>query len=354
MNLSSLLPGVGARADDFTLIRSMQTDTALHETAITVLLTGTPLLGRPSWGSWLSYGLGSANRDLPEFVVMLSGGERQTPLHSRMWSSGFLPGRHQGVQLRGAGDPVLFVSSPPGVGPGSRRRVLDAVKSLDEIAREATGDPGIDTRIEAYEMAARMQTSVPELADLRAEPREVLESYGADPSKPSFANNCLMARRLAERGVRFVQVCDGGWDHHYSLPYVLPPKCRQVDRAIGALVADLKARGLLSDTILMVCGEFGRTPFSEGPLSFDDFGRDHNPKVGSLLIAGGGFKGGVTYGRTDDFGWDVVENGVHVHDLQATVLHALGIDHKKLVYRHQGRDFRLTDVGGSVIPELLA
>jgi Protein of unknown function (DUF1501) len=354
MNLSSLLPRVGERADDFTLIRSMQNDTALHETAITTLLTGTPLLGRPSWGSWLSYGLGSANDDLPEFVVMLSSAERQTPLPSRLWHSGFLPGRHQGLQIRGTGDPVLFVSSPPGVAPGSRRRVLDAVKSLNGIAREASGDPDVDARIQAYEMAARMQTSVPELADLKTEPREVLERYGAEPGKPSFANNCLMARRLAERGVRFVQVCDGGWDHHYSLPFVLPPKCKQVDQAIGALIGDLKERGLLADTILIVCGEFGRTPFVEGPLSFDDFGRDHNPKVGGLIVAGGGFKGGFTHGATDDWGWDVVADPVHVHDLQATVLHCLGIDHTKLVYRHQGRDFRLTDVGGRVVTEILA
>jgi Protein of unknown function (DUF1501) len=352
--LSSLLPNLGARADDFTLIRSMQTDTALHETAISVLLTGTPLLGRPSWGSWLSYGLGSANRDLPEFVVLLSSGERQTPLQSRMWHSGFLPGRHQGVQFRGGGDPVLFVSSPPGVSKACRQRVLDAVKSLDEIAKAESGDPETDARIESYEMAARLQTSVPELADLASEPRAVLERYGAEPGKSSFANNCLMARRLAERGVRFVQVCDGGWDHHYSLPYVLPPKCKQIDQPVGALLEDLKQRGLLGDTIVILCGEFGRAPFVEGPLSFDDFGRDHNPKVGSLVIAGGGFKAGHVFGRTDDWGWDVVENAVHVHDLQATVLHALGIDHTTLVYRHQGRDFRLTDVGGEIVPGLLA
>jgi hypothetical protein len=354
LNLSTLLSHVGEMADDLTLIRSMQTDTALHETAVTTLFTGTPLLGRPSWGSWLSYALGTANKDLPEFVVMLSGGERQTPLQSRFWHSGFLPGRHQGVQIRGAGDPVLFVSNPPGVGGASRRRVLDAIRSLNEIAREHSGAPDVDSRIESYEMAARMQTSVPDLANLGSEPREVLERYGAEPGKASFATNCLMARRLAERGVRFIQVCDGGWDHHSALPTMLAAKCKQVDQPIAALLADLKERGLLADTIVIVCGEFGRTPFCEGPLSFESFGRDHNSKLGSLLVAGGGFKAGITYGKTDDWGWDVVENPVHVHDLQATVLHCLGLDHTKLVYRHQGRDFRLTDVGGRVVTELLA
>jgi len=354
MNISELLPHVAKHADDLTLIRSHQTDHVLHEAAVTTLFTGTPLLGRPSWGAWVSYGLGSANENLPEFVAMLSSGERLAPLHPRLWHSGFLPGKHQGVQLRGSGDPVLFVKNPPGVDEASRRDVLAAVKALNEMEAKATGDPKVRTRIEAYEMAARMQTSVPELADLKSEPKDVLERYGAEPGKASFANNCLLARRLAERGVRFIQVCDGGWDHHGGLPRALPRKCKQVDQPVGAMLTDLKERGLLDDTIVIMCGEFGRASICEGPLSTTSYGRDHNGRIGSVLVAGGGFKKGLTYGRTDDWGWDVAEDPVHVHDLQATVLHQLGLDHEKLVTRHQGRDFRLTDVKGRVITDLLA
>lgn len=354
MNISELLPGIAKHADDLTLIRSHQTDHVLHEAAVTTLFTGTPLLGRPSWGAWVSYGLGSANENLPEFVVMLSSGERLAPLHPRLWHSGFLPGKHQGVQLRGSGDPVLYVKNPPGVDETARRDVLDAVKALNELEAEATRDPRVKTRIEAYEMAARMQTSVPELSDLKKEPKEVLERYGAEPGKGSFANNCLLARRLAERGVRFIQVCDGGWDHHGGLPRALPRKCKQIDKPVAALLTDLKQRDLLDDTIVIMCGEFGRASICEGPLSSTSYGRDHNGRIGSVLVAGGGFKKGLTYGTTDEWGWDVAENPVHVHDLQATVLHQLGLDHEKLVTRHQGRDFRLTDVKGRVIEELLA
>ncbi len=354
MNISELLPHVAGHADDLTLIRSHQTDHVLHEAAVTTLFTGTPLLGRPSWGAWLSYGLGTANRDLPEFVVMLSSGERLAPLHPRLWHSGFLPGRHQGVQLRGAGDPVLFVNNPKGVDGVARRNVLDAVKALNQKELEATSDPRIKTRMEAYEMAARMQTSVPELSDLSNESKETLKRYGAEPGKASFANNCLLARRLAERDVRFVQVCDGGWDHHGGLPRALPRKCKQIDKPVGALLTDLKERGLLDDTIVVMCGEFGRASICEGPLSSSNYGRDHNGRIGSVVIAGGGFKKGFTYGRTDDWGWDVAEDPVHVHDLHATILHQLGLDHEKLVTRHQGRDFRLTDVSGRVVREVLA
>lgn len=354
MNMSELLPNLGAIADELTLVRSMQTDQVLHETASTILMTGTPLLGRPSWGSWVSYALGSANENLPEFCVMLTSAEFMAPIQQRLWHSGFLPGKYQGVRFRGSGDPVLFLSNPPGVDAKMRDRVLKAVSKLNALEAETQGVPDIEARLNAYEMAARMQVSVPELADLSKESKETLERYGAVPGQSSLANNCLMARRLAERGVRFIQVCDGSWDLHYGIPQYMPYKAKQADRPIAALIADLKERGLLDDTIVMVAGEFGRTPFSEGVLAYNNYGRDHNGRVGSVLLAGGGFKRGFTYGKTDEWGWDVAENPVHVNDLQATVLHCLGLDHEKLTYRHQGRDFRLTDVGGRVIRELLA
>ena len=353
MNLSELVPHLAGVADDLTLIRSLKTDFVLHENAISTLLTGTQLLGRPSWGSWVSYGLGSANENIPEFVVLISNSRGDSPSQPRLWHSGFLPGKYQGVQFRGGASPVLDVKNPDGVGDASRKSVLDAVRRLNELEAEQTGDPEVTTRIQAYEMAARMQTSVPELSDLASEPAEVLELYGADPKKPSFANNCLLARRLVERGVRFVQVLDGGWDHHGGIPRVLPRKTRQIDQPAAALIADLKQRGLLDDTVVILASEFGRTPHCEGGLSHDDYGRDHHPLAGAALLAGGGIRGGVTHGETDEWGWDIVKDPVHVHDLQATVLHCLGLDHERLVFRHQGRDFRLTDVGGHVIRPIL-
>lgn len=354
MNISEVFPNIAKHADDLTLVRSLQTEFVLHEAAVTMLFTGSPLIGRPSWGSWASYALGSANKNLPEFVVLLSGGERLAPLHPRLWHSGFLPGRHQGVPMRSAGDPVLFVKNPPGIDAASRKDVVDAVSALNELTGKETGDPGVATRIKAYEMAARMQTSIPELADLKSESEDVRKRYGAEPGKKSFANNCLLARRLAERGVRFIQVCDGGWDHHGNLPRSLKRKSKQIDQPVSALLSDLKEKGLLDDTIVMMMGEFGRAPICEGGLTQDRYGRDHNGRVGSAIIAGGGFKKGLTYGVTDDWGWKVVQDPVHTHDLQATVLHQLGFDHEKLVTRHQGRDFRLTDVGGRVVKEILA
>jgi hypothetical protein len=346
---------MGAFADDICLVRSMQTDHVLHEAAMSILFTGTMQLGRPSWGSWVTYALGSENQDLPEFVVMLSGKrDGGSPPHPRLWHNGYLPGRHQGCAFRGGKEPVFFVSNPEGVDAGTRRRILDAVRALNEREAATSGDPEVTARIHAYEMAARMQTSVPELADLSKEPADVLEQYGAEPGKESFANNCLLARRLAERGVRFIQVMDSGWDHHYNIPVALKQKMEEVDKPIAALLADLKLSGLLEDTVVIFCGEFGRTSYCEGPMSFASYGRDHHQLCGGLMLIGGGFRGGFAYGETDEWGWDVVKDPVHVHDVQATVLHALGLDHLRLVTRYQGRDFRLTDVAGTVVKPLLS
>ncbi|HEU4417983.1 MAG TPA: DUF1501 domain-containing protein [Planctomycetota bacterium] len=354
MRMSELLPHLGAVADELTLIRSVQTDHVLHEAAMTILFTGTQLLGRPSWGAWTSYALGDGKANLPEFVVMLSNPDSATPLHPRLWHNGFLEGRHQGVPFRGGAEPVLFVKNPPGVDDKVRARQLAALKELDQLEAARTGDPDALARLASFETAARMQTSVPELADLSKEPPEVIEEYGAEAGKESFANNCLMARRLLERGVRFVQLCDAGWDHHYNIPRVLPRKCEQVDKPVAALIRDLRRRGMLDDTIVVFAGEFGRTPYCEGPLAFDSYGRDHNALACSVLVAGGGFRPGYAHGKTDDWGWSATEDIVHVHDLHATILHQLGLDHLKLTVRSQGRDFRLTDVAGKVVKELLA
>lgn len=354
MRLSECLPEIASVADQLTLIRSMQTDHVLHEAAMTILFTGTPLLGRPSWGSWTSYGLGSSQKNLPEFVVLLSNGDGATPLHPRLWHNGFLEGKYQGVNFRSGPEPVLYVKNPPGINEKTRARQLDALKKLDDLESKSFGDPETTSRLASYEMAAKMQLSVPELTDISKEPQEILDLYGAEPGKESFANNCLLARRLLERGVKFVQLCDGGWDTHFNIPTVLPKKFEQVDRPTSALLKDLKERGLLDDTIVVFTGEFGRTPYCEGPLAFNSYGRDHNNLAMSILAAGGGFRRGYTHGATDDWGWSATENIVHMHDFHATVMACLGIDHKKLVMRHQGRDFRLTDVAGNVIPELLA
>lgn len=355
LRMSELFREMGQHADEFCLVRSMQTDHVLHEAAMSILFTGSMQLGRPAWGSWVSYALGSENKDLPEFVVMLSGTrDGGSPPHPRIWHNGYLPGRYQGCPFRGGKEPVFFVANPKGVDDKARRRILDSVKALDELEAAATGDPDVATRIQAYEMAARMQTSVPELTDLSKEPPDVLAQYGAEPGKETFANNCLLARRLAERGVRFIQVMDGGWDHHNNIPVALKEKMGQADKPIAALLRDLKDRDMLADTLVIFCGEFGRTSYCEGPMSFATYGRDHQQLSGALLLAGGGFRGGFAYGETDEWGWDVVKDPVHVHDVQATVLHALGLDHLKLVTRYQGRDFRLTDVAGSVVRPLLA
>src|SRR5262245_13301046 len=353
--MCELFREMGQFADDMCLVRSMQTDHVLHEAAMSILFTGSQQLGRPSWGSWVSYALGSENKDLPEFVVMLSGTrDGGSPPHPRMWHNGYLAGRYQGWPFRGGKEPVVFAHNPEGIDAKARRRILDGVKALNELEAKTTGDPDVATRIQAYEMAARMQTSVPELTDLSKEPADVLAQYGAEPGKESFANNCLFARPLAERGLRFIQLMAGGWDHHYNIPVMLKQKMEQADKPIAALLRDLKDRGLMDDTLVVFCGEFGRTSYCEGPLSFATYGRDHQQLCGGLLLIGGGFKGGYSYGETDDWGWDVVKDPVHVHDVQATVLHALGLDHLRLVTRYQGRDFRLTDVAGNVVKPLLA
>ena len=354
LRMSELVPHLGEVADDLCLIRSMQSDHVLHEAANTIFFTGTQLLGRPSWGAWTSYALGDGKSNLPEFVVLLSNPNPSTPLHPRLWHNGFLEGRHQGVPFRSGKDPVLFVKNPAGVDEKVRKYQLDALKELTQLEAGRSGDPDAIARLASYETAARMQTSVPELADLSDEPDELLEDYGAEPGENSFANNCLLARRLLERGVKFVQLCDAGWDHHFNIPRVLPRKCEQVDKPAAALIRDLKQRGMLDDTIVVFAGEFGRTPYCEGPLAFDTYGRDHNNLACSAIVAGGGFKGGYAHGKTDEWGWSAAEDIVHVHDLHATILHQLGVNHEKLTVRSQGRDFRLTDVAGRVEKKLLA
>jgi hypothetical protein len=351
--LSELLPHTGQVVDDMTIVRSTHTDSINHDPAVTFLLTGGLQPGRPTIGSWVSYGLGSANKDLPEYGVLLSGGGGQ-PLRARYWGNGFLPSNHQGVQLRSAGDPVLYLTNPKGVSGQARRQQLDALRELNELRLDLTGDPEVAARIDAYEMAYRMQASAPELMDISREPAQVLERYGAVPGKASFANNCLLARRLAERDVRFIQLYHRDWDHHSALPEGLKEQCRLTDRPAAALVRDLKERGLLDDTLIVWAGEFGRTPFSQGKITPTSFGRDHHSRCFTIWLAGGGIKRGITLGRTDEFGFNVLEDPVHVHDLQATILHCLGVDHTRLTYRSQGRDFRLTDVGGTVVHKLLA
>ena len=354
LRMSELFREMGEFADDMCLVRSMQTDHVLHEAAMSILFSGSMQLGRPSWGSWVSYALGSENKDLPEFVVMLSGSrDGGSPPHPRMWHNGYLPGHHQGCPFQGGKEPVFFVPNPEGIDAKARQSV-SSTASRRSTNSGAGGKPEVATHIKAYEMAARMQTSVPELTDLSKEPADVLEQYGAEPGKESFANNCLLARRLAERGVRFIQLMDGGWDHHSNIPIILKQKMAGADKPIAALLRDLKDRAMLDDTVVIFCGEFGRTSYCEGPMSFANYGRDHQQLCGGLLLIGGGFRGGFAYGETDEWGWDVVRDPVHVHDVQATVLHLLGLDHLKLVTRYQGRDFRLTDVGGNVVKPLLA
>lgn len=358
--LSELLPHLAEVADDITIIRSMVTDAFNHAPAQIFLNTGSTQIGRPSMGSWLNYGLGSEGQDLPGFVVLLSGGGQPSG-GTACWSSGFLPTVYQGVQFRSQGDPILFVSNPPGMDAAGRRRSLAALRDLNQMQFAAVGDPEIETRINAFEMAYKMQTSAPELMEIAKEPKSVQEMYGTEPGKISFANNCLLARRLIERGVRFVQLYHRGWDTHgvnedtdITLPGGLQKRTIETDRPMAALIKDLKQRGLLDETLVIWGGEFGRTPMNEERNGSKFLGRDHHPRAFSLWMAGGGIKRGLTYGATDELGYNVVQDKVHVHDLQATILHLLGLDHTKLTFKFQGRDFRLTDVYGEVVKAILA
>ena len=355
IDVSELLPHTSKIADDITLIRSLRTEAINHDPAVTFFQTGHSLPGRPTMGAWLSYGLGRENRNLPGFVVLVSGVGQGQNLHTRYWESGFLPSVHQGVQFRSQGDPVLYVSNPAGMSDAVRRRILDSIRDINHAKHEAIGDPEIATRIEQYEMSYRMQSSVPELMDISGESQTTLDLYGPDVHKPgSFAANCLLARRLAERDVRFIQLYHRDWDHHTNLPPDLTKMCEQTDRGGAALIQDLKQRGLLEDTIVIWSGEFGRTPMAQGSSDVANYGRDHHMKAFSGWIAGGGFKAGAAIGQTDDFGYAIAENEVHVHDLHATILHQMGIDHTRLTHRFQGRDYRLTDVAGVVRKELLS
>jgi Protein of unknown function (DUF1501) len=357
--ISELLPHTGSIVDDITIVKSLHTEAINHDPATTFIQTGSQQPGRPSLGAWLSYGLGTENENLPAFIVLISqgsGNKTDQPIFSRLWGSGFLPSRHQGVRFRSGGDPVLYLSNPPGIDPHGRRVMLDSVKELNAIASDAVGDAEIETRIAQYEMAFRMQTSVPELSDISGEPQHVLDAYGVrdDATDGGFAKNCLLARRMVERGVRFVQLMHRGWDQHGDLPRQIRGQCRDVDQPAAALIKDLKQRGLLDDTLVVFGGEFGRTVYSQGALTQDNYGRDHHGRCFSMWMAGGGFKAGVSVGETDDYCYNIVRDPIHIHDLNATILHVLGIQHDKLTYRFQGRDFRLTDVHGTVVSSLLA
>ena len=356
--VSDLMPHLAKVVDQLCFIRSMHTEAINHDPAITFFQTGFQLAGRPSIGAWISYGLGAATRDLPSFVVMVSqgtGNPADQPLYDRLWGSGFLPTRYQGVKFRSTGDPVLYLSNPPGMSDALRRRFVDDLGKLNQLTADEFLDPEIQTRIAQYEMAYRMQHSVPELTDLSKEPAHVFELYGPESRKPgTFAANCLLARRLAERGVRFIQLFHRGWDQHNKLPEQIRGQCRDSDQPSAALIQDLKQRGLLDDTLVVWGGEFGRTVYCQGRLTADDYGRDHHPRCFTIWMAGGGVKPGLLYGETDDFCYNITADPVHVHDLHATILHCLGIDHTRLTFKFQGRHFRLTDVAGNVVREVLA
>jgi len=352
--ISELLPHTASVAEDLCFVKSMFTESINHGPGVTFFQTGSQVPGRPSFGSWLSYGLGQGNANLPSFVVLITKGKGGQPLGAHLWGSGFLPTRHQAVQFRAAKDPVLYLGNPQGVSETSRRMMLDRLRELHEHQFAGTPDAEIQGRIDQYEMAFRMQSSIPEVTDLSGESETTLESYGPDVKTPgTFAANCLLARRLAESGVRFIQLYHQDWDHHGGLPGALPKLCKETDQPAATLIKDLKQRGLLEDTLVVWGGEFGRTNYCQGKIQ-PNFGRDHHPRCFTTWMAGGGVKPGTVYGETDDFGYNLVKDGVHVHDFQATLLHLLGIDHERLTYRFQGRRYRLTDVHGEVVKGILA
>ncbi|MDX2178634.1 MAG: DUF1501 domain-containing protein [Bryobacteraceae bacterium] len=354
--VSELLPHTAKIVDDLTFIKSMHTEQINHDPAVTFFQTGFQIAGRPSIGSWITYGLGSENENLPGFIVLISPGSGGTgqPLYDRLWGAGFLPSKFQGVKFRSVGDPVLYLRDPEEVAREDRRAYLDTLGKLNQLELERNGDPETAARIAQYEMAFRMQASVPELTDVTKEPASTFALYGEDARKPgTFAANCLLARRLAERGVRFIQLFHRDWDHHGGLPKGMPRRCAETDQASAALIVDLKQRGLLDDTLVVWGGEFGRTVYCQGRLTEDDYGRDHHPRCFTIWMAGGGVKRGMTHGETDDFSYNIVADPVDVHDLHATILHTLGLDHTKLTYKYQGRHFRLTDVHGKVVRQVL-
>lgn len=354
--VSDLLPHTAKVVDELCIVRSLHTEAINHDPAITMLQTGVQIAGRPSIGAWISYGLGSDNDNLPTFVVLITKGKGGQPLYSRLWGAGFLPSRVQGVQFRAGRDPVLYLNNPQGVSGASRRELLDALRRLHDFERQATSDPEIDARIAQHEMAFRMQTSVPEVTDLSTEPESIFRLYGPDAKTPgTFAANCLLARRLAERNVKFIQLYHQDWDHHGNLPKGIATLCKETDQPAAALIADLKARGMLDDTLVIWGGEFGRTNYSQGRLTANDYGRDHHPRCFSIWMAGGGVRPGTVYGETCEFGYNIVRNPVHVRDFHATLLHLLGIDHTRLTYRFQGLDARLTGVEPArVVKEIVA
>lgn len=355
--ISNLLPHTGSVVDNICIVKSMFTEAINHDPAITFIQTGSQQPGRPALGAWASYGLGSEAEDLPAFLVLISHGsgkDSNQGLLERLWGSGFLPSSHQGVKLRSQGDPVLYLSDPKGINRGLRRQMLDSIARLNREQLQKSGDPEIATRIAQYEMAFRMQSSVPELTNLTQETDATFRMYGEDARKPgTFAANCLLTRRLFEKGVRFVQLYHRGWDNHGGLPTNIPKQCMDIDQAQAALIMDLKQRGMLDDTLIIWGGEFGRTVYGQGGLQ-DDYGRDHHGRCFSMWLAGGGIKPGITYGQTDDYGYNIVQDSVHIHDLNATILHCMGFDHERLTYRYQGRDFRLTDIHGKVVESILA
>ncbi len=353
--VSDLMPYTSKITDDLCFVKSMHTEAINHDPAVTFLQTGSQFPGRPSIGAWVSYGLGSDNENLPTFVVLVTKGKSGQPLYSRLWGNGFLPSEHQGVQFRAGKNPVLYLSNPPGVNSKSRKLQLDKLRDLQEMQHDEFNDSSIKARIAQYEMAFRMQTSVPEVMDTSSEPESVYQMYGEDSRKPgTFAANCLLARRLAEKGVKFIQLYHQGWDQHNNLPRDLPRQCKETDQASAALITDLKQRGMLDDTLVIWGGEFGRTNYSQGNLNSETYGRDHHPKCFTIFMAGAGVKHGISYGVTDEFGYNILENPVHIHDFQATLLHLLGVDHERLIYKFQGRRFRLTDVHGHVVDDILS